>query len=79
MMDCMSNVKYFPTGQLESKAVFEAVKDMEFKELVVIGIDAEGCLFISGMSDQLGETNALIDVAKAYIVGQMYGSVRKIE
>lgn len=74
----MSNVKYFPTGQLESRAVFEAVKDTEFKELVIIGIDSDGYLFISGMTDQLDETNALIDVGKAQIVGMMYDSVKKV-
>lgn len=75
----MSNVKYFPTGQLESKAVIEALRDTEFKELLIIGIDVDGYLFISGMSDQLDESNTLIDIAKAHIVRQMYDSVRKIE
>ena len=75
----MSKVTALPKGEIEAAALLEMVKGNEFKELVIIGIDETGTLYIGAMTDQAVDINALLDVAKLEIISRIHGSVTSSE
>jgi len=67
----MSNVKLFPFGRVEASVLFDAARDVEFNDVVIIGITDDGDLYISATTDKLAEINAIVDIGKACIINQM--------
>jgi len=71
----MGDVCVMPTGKVDSKALLEAIKDNDFSELLVVGIDETGRLYVAGTTDRLEELNMLLDLAKAYVLDQVCATI----
>jgi len=67
----VSNVKLFPFGRIESEVLFDAAKEVEFKDAVIVGITDDGDLYMAATTDRLSEINAILDIGKACTISQM--------
>lgn len=64
----MGEIFLFPDGNIDSMALLESLRDHPFRELVVVGIDAGGNLYVAGTSSEIDKMNMLLDLAKRYFV-----------
>lgn len=67
----MTPIRLMPFGQVDPDAIFEVAKSVPFRDVVVIGITEGGELYITSTTTKLSDVNALIDIGKISIVGQM--------